>query len=227
MIVITGISRGIGKYLWEKFSSESYPVVGLYRKHCKELENVNGAYCIDISNNVDVEKWVYNTKSDLTSIVLINSAGINYNEVAHKANFDEWKKVIEVNLFGTFSIIHAVLPIMRQEGWGRIINFSSVVAQMGAIGTTAYASSKAALWGLTKSLAKENGGKGITINTLNLGYFDIGMINEVPQKVKEGIIENIPSKRLGNPFEIYQVIQLLIKNEYINGSMIDVNAGLY
>jgi NAD(P)-dependent dehydrogenase (short-subunit alcohol dehydrogenase family) len=124
-------------------------------------------------------------------------------------------------------MIHALLPIMREQNWGRVVNFASVVAQSGVPGTTAYAASKAGLWGLSKSLAKENATKGITINSLNLGYFDVGMIKEVPADMQAKIKEQIPSGMFGHPDNIYNAIRFLIDSDYVNGTTIDLNAGLY
>ena len=166
-------------------------------------------------------------KGKISKLTLINCAGNNYNSFAHKADVDNWSQVIDVNLTGTFNVIRTVLPIMREEGYGRIINFSSIVAQMGIPGTSAYAASKAGLWGLSKSIAVENAAKGITINNLNLGYFDIGMIKEVPEKFQEIIKEKIPTRNFGNPENIFNAVKFLMETDYINGTSIDINAGLF
>jgi acetoacetyl-CoA reductase/3-oxoacyl-[acyl-carrier protein] reductase len=130
-------------------------------------------------------------------------------------------------LIGTFNVIRAVLPLMREERYGRIINFSSVVAQMGIPGTSAYAASKAGLSGLTKSIAVENAKRGITINNLNLGYFDIGMISEVSNEFQKLIKDKIPTGNFGNPINIFKAINFIIETDYINGTSIDLNAGLF
>ena len=116
---------------------------------------------------------------------------------------------------------------MREQKFGRIINFSSIVAQKGIPGTSAYASSKSALWGLSKSIAIENANKGITINNLNLGYFNIGMITDVPEKFLSIIKKEIPMGELGNPENILKAINFLMGSDYITGTSIDINAGLY
>jgi acetoacetyl-CoA reductase/3-oxoacyl-[acyl-carrier protein] reductase len=116
---------------------------------------------------------------------------------------------------------------MREQGYGRIINFSSVVAQKGIPGTSAYAASKAALWGLTKSIAVENASKGITINNLNLGYFDIGMIKDVPDEMLSIIKKSIPQQKLGEPENILKAVEFLINADYMTGSSIDLNGGLF
>lgn len=119
------------------------------------------------------------------------------------------------------------MQIMRANGFGRIVNFSSVVPQIGMPGTISYASSKSALWGFTKVVAKENAQKGVTCNCLDLGYFDIGMITEVPPDLLDKITVSIPMKKLGDPINIYNVIDFLISSDYITGSTIDINGGLF
>lgn len=227
MIIITGVSGGIGSYLFYKFNKDLIFTYGFYNKFRPEYYNKPNFFQIDISNIYVIKKWVKENEDKLNNIVLINCAGINYNSFAHKTDIAEWYNIIDVNVKGTFNIIHALLPFMRKQQYGRIINFSSVVAQSGAPGTTAYASSKSALWGMTKSLVKENASKGITINTLNLGYFNTGMIKEIPNNVLTQIKQNIPSKSLGNPINIYIIIKALIEADYINGANIDINGGLF
>ncbi len=182
---------------------------------------------IDIANPSEVGGWVTNSVSVEDEIVLINCAGSNYNAVAHKADISKWKRLIDINLVGTFSAISAVLPAMREKSWGRIINFSSIVAQKGIAGTSAYAASKAAMWGMSKAIAAENAKKGITINNLNLGYFDIGMITDVPEEILAGIVKTIPAQTLGNPESIYNAVQFLINSDYITGASLDINGGLF
>jgi acetoacetyl-CoA reductase/3-oxoacyl-[acyl-carrier protein] reductase len=115
---------------------------------------------------------------------------------------------------------------MRNDNFGRVINFSSVVAQKGIPGTSAYAASKSALWGMAKALAVENGNKNITINNINLGYFNVGMIEQVPENILQDIIKSIPAQRLGNPEEILSLVNLIINNGYLNGASIDLNGGM-
>jgi NAD(P)-dependent dehydrogenase (short-subunit alcohol dehydrogenase family) len=116
---------------------------------------------------------------------------------------------------------------MRECNYGRIINLSSVVPQKGIPGTSAYAASKAGLWGLTKSIAAENAKKGITINSLNAGYFNIGMTSEIPEEILSGIISMIPMQKLGDPENIYNAVNFLINADYVNGTSVDINGGLF
>ena len=227
MIIITGSSRGIGQYLFEKFWETGTTVYGTYNRTLPDSDKEKYLMKVDISSYSDVKNWIASIIGSIEHSTLINCAGINYTSVAHKAEIEKWSDVINVNLIGTFNVIREVLPIMREEGYGRIINFSSVVAQTMVPGASAYAASKAGLWGLIRSIAIENARKGITINNLNLGYYNLGMINEVPRKFQASLKEKIPTGAFGDPENIFKTIKLLIDNDYINGTSIDLNGGLY
>lgn len=228
MIIITGASRGIGKFLLSKFINKPFDnkLIGLYNK--TEPDSYQEyMQQVDITKLDEINAFVTKNTNELNNLILINCAGSNYNAFGHKADPKKWAELINVNLIGTFNMINAILPVMRNQNYGRIINISSVVAQKGVPGTSAYAASKSGLWGMSKSLAVENASKGITINNLNLGYFQIGMIDKVPGEMQEKIKSNIPVNDFGNPIEIYKSVKYLIDNEYITGSSIDVNGGLY
>ena len=148
MIIITGASRSIGKYLFENFTKEDELVFGTYLSTKPETSILkHHLFQVDVSNYESVDFFYNIIKEKLSEITLINCAGVSYNSFAHKSNPLEWKKVIDTNLVGTFHMIRAFLPTMREQNFGRIINFSSVVAQKGTPGVRAYAASKAALWG--------------------------------------------------------------------------------
>lgn len=227
MIIITGASKGIGKFLFGRFWEEGETVYGTYNLTFPDTEKEEYFTKVDISCISSVKKWIDKIKDNITRVILINCAGTNYSSFAHKSDIKKWIRVINVNLIGTFNVIHAFLPYMREENYGRIINFSSVVAQIGVPGTSAYAASKAGLWGLTKSIAVENAKKGITINNLNLGYFNIGMINDVSKEFQKAIKKRIPSVNFGDPENIFKAIKFLIEVDYINGTSIDMNSALY
>lgn len=225
-VLITGASRGIGSFLMNKLFDHGYLVYGTFNQTQPRGKLEQFYTKVDVSKYTQVNEWVDSTVSIDDKIVLINCAGINYNTYAHKADSEKWKKVIEVNLLGSFYPICAVLPYMRKVGFGRIINLSSILAQKGVPGTSAYASSKSALWGMSKSIAVENAEKGITINSLNLGYFSIGMIEEVPKQIISSIKTSTPVKEIGKPENILNAVKFLIETEYITGATIDINGGL-
>jgi NAD(P)-dependent dehydrogenase (short-subunit alcohol dehydrogenase family) len=225
MIIITGASKGIGQYLFKKYYESGEIVRGTYNNTIPEIEIKNYCQKVNISNLEDVNLFINNL--DVTNeITLINCAGINYNSFAHKADLKDWHSVIDVNLKGTFNIINAFLPVMRIEGFGRIVNLSSVVGQTPVVGTSAYAASKSGLTGMIKSIAVENAKKGVTINNLNLGYYNTGMIKEVPDEYQKILKQKIPCGEFGNPENIFNAIEFIRKSDYITGASIDINGGL-
>lgn len=227
MIIITGASKGIGKYLCEEYEKSQVDICGIYNStFVKSSQSKTSTFKVDTSNYSEVRKWVEQFEPQLQEITLINCAGINYNSFAHKADIFKWQQVINVNLIGTFNLIHSLLPFMREQSFGRIINFSSVVADLPSPGISAYAASKSALSGMAKSIAVENATKGITINNINLGYSELGMISEVPDKFLEEIKKRIPSNKLCKPFDIFNTVEYLRNTEYVNGAEINLSGGL-
>ena len=224
MIIITGASSGIGYFLFEKFKENNYSIEGTYLNTAPT--NKDCYTKVDVSSYEDVSKWIESLKLD-EKIVLINAAGINSNEIFHKSQPENWNKVISANLNSVYNTCRKLIPVMRENKYGRIINISSVVAQKGVPGTGAYAASKSGLWGLTKNLAVENAKYNISVNTLNLGYFNTGMIKDIPEDMLNKIIDNIPAGRLGNPEEVYHAIEFLIKTPYVNGTTIDMNGAYF
>lgn len=228
MIIVTGASRGIGKYLFESLKS-SDKVIGTYLSTKPEsLKDFDFLYNVDVSKYDSVAQFINVIIKDLTDITLLNCAGVSYNSFTHKSDPEKWKKVIEVNLIGTYHMIRAILPTMREQNYGRIINFSSVIAQKGTPGVSAYAASKAGLWGMTRSLAQENGSKGITVNNINLGYVSLGMgVEQVPLSFQDSIKSQIPSGLFCEPNDVYNTVRFLINTPYVNGTSIDLNGGLF
>mgnify|MGYP006139095771 CR=1 len=227
MIIITGASKGVGKFLFDKYTSLGETVYGTFNKSIIGNAVGNGTYSqVNVVNYQEVEEWVKSINLS-EKITLINCAGISYNAFAHKSEVEKWKKVIEVNLIGTYNVIRAFLPFMRDHEFGRIINFSSVAAQKGTPGTSAYAASKSALWGLVKSIAVENASKGITINNINLGYSELGMIEQVPEKYKEIIKAQIPNGKFCDKEDIFSCVEFIRSNTYLNGSSVDLNGGIF
>ena len=226
MIVITGASRGIGQFLYSHYRNQGLQVAGTYFHTAPDTDDPD-MHQLDINNAAQVKAFGERVSEHASQLILINCAGSNYNAFAHKADPLAWSQLVSVNLNGTFNCINAFLPRMRQQQYGRIINFSSIVAQRGVPGTSAYAASKSGLWGMTKAIAVENASKGVTINCLNLGYFDIGMIDDVPEALLATIVESIPMKRLGDPSDILRAVQFLIDTAYITGTAIDINGGHY
>jgi NAD(P)-dependent dehydrogenase (short-subunit alcohol dehydrogenase family) len=226
MIIITGASRGIGEFLFNSLVENSEEnIKGLYN-NTKPKKNIEKFIKIDLTNYEEIEKFINSSVVDLNNITLINCAGITYNSFAHKSNQEQWKHVIDTNLNGTYNIIRGLLPLMRTQNFGRIINFSSVVASKPTPGISAYAASKSALWGMAKSIAIENATLNITINNINLGYSELGMIEMVPDDYKKNIISQIPMGILCPPEDILNTVNYLMATKYITGSSIDLSGGL-
>ena len=176
MIIITGASRGVGNFLLNSYLQQSEPqVIGTY---CNSIPTVNTEVFekIDVTKMDEINDFIQRKAAVLQDITLINCAGISYNAFTHKSDPDKWKSVVETNLFGTYNFIRTLLPLMREQKFGRIINFSSVVAIKPTPGVSAYAASKSALWGLSKSIAIENAIFNISINNINLGYSELGYL---------------------------------------------------
>ncbi len=229
MYLITGASKGIGHYLLEKLvATTNEKIIALYNSTLPDFKHPKVEWCkVDLSKFDEIETLINSKADELTQVKFINCAGINHNAVTHKFPEEQWNNLIQVNLTSTFFICKLLLPFMRKEEYGRIVFISSIVAQTGVVGSSAYAASKAGLWGLMKTIVHENASKHITCNTLNLGYFNIGIIREVPEKMLDEIKSRIPNKTLGDPEDIFKTIELLMAASYINGSSIDINGGLY
>lgn len=224
MIIITGAATGVGRYLFDHFSPDKV-VVGTYHRSSHGNQHLQE---LDIRNFDEIEAWRAKLNYDqMKQTTLINCAAINYNAFAHKADPQEWRQTIETNLIGTFNMIRSFLPHMREMGYGRIINFSSVVTKRPVTGASAYIASKTAISGLTKALALENASRGITINDINLGYSNIGMgVTQITADQRKDLTGKIPTGRFCEPEEIVSTIEYLISNPYINGAAIDLNGAL-
>jgi acetoacetyl-CoA reductase/3-oxoacyl-[acyl-carrier protein] reductase len=164
---------------------------------------------------------------DTRHLTVVLAAGIYDSKRLHHSDPDYWRNIIDTNVIGAYNVLRTVLPGMRQEGYGRIILFSSVVPQIGVVGTSAYSTSKAALWGLAKSVSVENASKGITCNCVNLGYSDLGMGQDaLSDAFKRDVINSIPSKRLCTGQEILQTVDYLMGTPYVTGTAIDISGGI-
>ena len=159
---------------------------------------------------------------------LINNAGITIDKTIRKMSHEDWHKVLNVNLFGAFCMSKAILEHMIERGSGRIVNISSVIGEIGNVGQTNYAASKAGLFGFTKSLALETARRGITVNAVAPGFIATEMVGAIPPAVLETIIEKIPQRRLGTPEDVARVVQFLCEDgsAYITGATFSVNGGL-
>lgn len=225
--VITGASGGLGMRLIEGLSP-SGDIIATY--HTQPRTSPDARVCwspLDVSDTASVEQFVERHRSLLNRIVLLNLAGLSLDGIAHKLTDDKFDRVIATNVRGAFLMSRALLPFMREQGWGRIINVSSIVAEIGVPGTIAYATSKAALHAMARTIAAENATKGVTANTIALGYFNEGMMLAFTEEQQERIVRTIPARRLGTPEEFCAAIEFVVTCGYLTGTTIDINGGLY
>jgi len=233
--IVTGSSRGLGANIVEFLVYAGFNVVINYNERKKDAEILAEKLVLkdnirvfggDVSKFSDVKRIVNKTLMEFGRIdVLINNAGIHKDGTVHKLDERSWRSVIDTNLTGTFFFSKAVLPQMKKQGFGRIINISSVTALTGTIGASNYAASKAGIIGFTKSLAREVGKYNITVNAIAPGYFDTGMFNDFTLKMKNKIISNIPANRLGHPSEISELIKILLLSNYLTGQVFVLDGG--
>jgi NAD(P)-dependent dehydrogenase (short-subunit alcohol dehydrogenase family) len=232
VILITGASGGMGGAIATLFLNQNIKLALQYNRNeipLKECSDI-AHFQADLTDENQVFELIQHVLSRFGRIdVLINNAGISHSAMSWKTEASSWKETMAINLDAPFFLSKYVTPHFRTQKSGRIINITSVVAQTGFIGTSAYAASKAGLIGLTKTLSKELVSSGVTVNALALGYFNVGMIEDVPAELQEKIIGSIPSNRLGNPRSVFKAIKWLISDEgeYITGQTININGGLY
>lgn len=229
--VVTGGSRGLGEAIVEELATVCDTVIATYSKTPPSLSLPNVQYKnLDISSNIDCLNFLDElTKDGIFPNILVNNAGITADSMFHKMSFEKWQNVINVNLLSIFNLTQPMFAMMRENGFGRIINISSINASKGQIGQANYCASKAGIQGFTKVLAMEGASKGVTANTVSPGYCETDMISSIAPRILENIKESIPQKRFGKPNEIGALVKFLISDEaeYINGADIDINGGLY
>ena len=233
-VLVTGSSRGIGKAIAAQFSKEGANIVLCCKNNLDLLEKVADEIGvnvltsqIDVTNPDTVEHVVDMAVKRFGNIdILINNAGNFKNSMVKKMDQETWNSVIDVNLTGVFNCTKAVLNKTEPS---RIINISSVVAQIGVVGASNYAAAKAGVLGFTRSVAKEVVRKGITVNAVVSGYIDTGMWTRLSEELQEKILEQIPMNRAGYVNEITETILFLASEGagYITGQMINVNGGIY
>ena len=230
-IFISGASRGIGKSMAEHFAKSNFNVVGTSRNNFKfdnELENLFPIK-LDVTSRNDVKDCFDELKSkNLLPDILINNAGITADQLFLRMSDDDWDNVINTNLTGTFNLTKIFLKNMIKNKFGRIINISSISGLMGNPGQVNYSSSKAALNGFTKSLAKEVGSRNITVNCVAPGFIDTDMTSYIGDNERNEILKQIPLNKFGLPEDISRLVMFLMSDEasYITGQTISIDGGL-
>jgi 3-oxoacyl-[acyl-carrier protein] reductase len=240
-IIITGASKGIGKKIAESFYNNQANLFLISRDIVKlnniksilqKNENSNQTlmcYEGDVTNQNDISiifKEIYKQFGSIN--VLINNAGITKDNIILKMKNDDWDSVINTNLTGTFNCCKLASKYMVKQREGKIINISSIIAEIGNIGQTNYAASKSGVIGLTKSLAKELASRNINVNVINPGYINTAMTNNLDDTKKNNYLSRIPLKRFGDTIDISNLALFLAsdKSNYITGQSINVDGGL-
>jgi len=239
-VVVTGGARGIGRGISLAFGKEGANVTINYnsseeaaREVASEIEAAGGKALLfkgSVSDHDLMKEMMAKTKESFGSLdILINNAAIYEDSVVWKMEKDVWDRVIDIDLTGPFNCTKHALPYMRETGFGRIINISSVVGQIGTFGTSNYSAAKAGLFGLTKAVAKETARKDITANCMALGFIDVGMLKALPENIQDGVLKQIPMNRFGKVEEVAKTAQFLASSDaaYITGQVIHVNGGYY
>lgn len=230
-ILIIGSSGGLGSELVDYFRNKDLNLALHYFENAPVHSGPHiKHYQADITNEDEVKTLINKVVEDFGQIdIILHNAGVSKNGVSWKLDSKDWDETIAVNLTGPFLVSKYAIPHMRAAGFGRILFMSSIVAQTGFVGTAAYAASKAGLLGLTKTLAKELANKNITVNAIALGYFNAGMIEDVPEDMQTALKANIPIGELGDPQQLATFIEYLIseKSGYITGQTLNLNGGLY
>ncbi len=233
IVLVTGGTRGIGKAISVGFKKQGYTVVANYASNDEKAkifsdETGIATYKWDVSDYQQCEDAIAKITNEVGAIeILINNAGITRDAMMHKLTPENWGAVINTNLTSCYNMSHAVLSAMRDNKFGRIINVSSINAQMGQLGQTNYSAAKAGVIGFTKALARETAIKGITVNTVAPGYIKTDMTASVPEKVTQMLLEQIPVRRFGEPEEIARSVLFLAADEagFITGETLSVNGG--
>ena len=233
--LVTGGSRGIGAAISKALAAQGRTVVATYGG------NDEAASKFSEETGIKTYKWsvadydacrdgIAQVEEEVGPVeILVNNAGITRDAPFHKITPEQWREVIDTNLGGVFNMTHPVWPGMRERKWGRIVTISSINGQKGQFAQANYAASKAGDLGLTKSLAQEGARYGITVNAVCPGYIATDMVMAVPEKVREGIVAQIPVGRLGEAEEIGRCVAFLTSDEagFVTGSTLSANGGQY
>ena len=233
--VVTGGTRGIGHAISVELKNGGYQVAAIYGG------NDAAAHKFQAETNIPIFKWdvgdydacvagLKQVESQMGPIsILVNNAGITRDAMLHRMTPQQWRDVIRTDLDSVFNMVQPIINGMRDRGFGRIVNISSVNGQKGQIGQSNYSAAKAGIIGFTKALAQESAKKGITVNCVAPGYINTEMVAAVPEKVLEAIIAQIPVGRLGKPEEIARCVAFLASDDagFITGATISANGGQF
>jgi len=237
--VVTGGSRGIGRAIVLALADEGADVAvnyvsneGAAKQVVDEIERRGRRGVAARADVSDYEQTLRMAEEVLKALghvdILVNNAGVTSDKTFVKMDHDTWRRVLAVNLDGVFNCTKVLVNPMIERGWGRIVNITSVIGQIGNFGQANYAASKAGVTAMTKSLARELAGKGITVNTVAPGFIETELVDTIPERVRQRLLEQIPLKRFGRPEEVARAVVYLVSpdGDYITGEELSVNGGL-
>lgn len=233
--IVTGGTRGIGEAISIALQKNGFTVTATYAGNVEAAEKFNS------NTGINVVKWDVGDYSacesgikDVESAqgptdILVNNAGITRDGFFHKMSFDQWKQVMSADLDSVFNMTRNVFPGMRERGFGRVINISSINGQKGQAGQTNYSAAKAGMIGFTRALAQEGARKGVTVNAIAPGYIATEMVSAMDQKVLDSIVAGIPVGRLGEAAEIARCVTFLAGEDagFVTGAVLTANGGQY
>lgn len=237
IVLVTGASRGIGRAIAERFAGDGHFVIGTAtsEKGAEAIEEYLGesggiGRVLDVCDDEAIDKLFEEIDSVYGSVnVLVNNAGITKDGLLMRMKDEDWVSVIDTNLTAIYRTSRRAVRGMMKARFGRIINITSVVGQMGNAGQTNYASSKAGVEGFTRALAREIGSRGVTVNCVAPGFIETDMTEELDERLISSMLDAVPVGRMGQPHEIAAAVAFLASDDasYITGEVLAVNGGMY
>jgi 3-oxoacyl-(acyl-carrier-protein) reductase len=237
--LVTGGSRGIGRAIAIALAEEGADVAINYvssesaakevAEHIRKIGRHSVLAQADVGDYPDTFRMAQDLLKEFGHLdILVNNAGINSDKTFVKMDHASWRKVLAINLDGVFNATKVFIDQMLTQNYGRVVNITSVIGQIGNFGQANYAASKAGVAAFTKSLAKELAGKGVTVNAVAPGFIETEMVESIPEKVRGKLLEQIPLKRFGTATEVARAVVYIVSadGDYITGAELSINGGL-